>query len=98
MWLSFGIGLALLAVGTELVTGSGRFVVHEGSNILLASRNFLFGVLIVGFRVGNCSGLGTGDGKTFSVLLVCFFLVWSGFWPRVGNLSRDGLGFWVGNG
>ena len=88
----------MLAVGTELVTGSGRFVFPDVSNILLAARNFLLGVLTVGFRVGNCSGVGTGDGKTFSVLLVCFFLVWSGFWPRVGNLSRDGLGFGVGNG
>ena len=63
----------MLAVCIEFVTGSGRSVVPEGSNILLAAKNFLLGVLIVGLGVGNCSGVGIGDCSTFSCLLVWFF-------------------------
>ena len=39
-----------------------------------------------------------GIAVLFLVYLFGFFLDWFGFGPRVGSLSRDGLGFRVGNG
>ena len=55
-----GLGLAVLAVCMALLTGLGKLTFSKTSKNLLVARNFLLGVLLVGFGVGNFSWVGIG--------------------------------------